>query len=90
MAPGADSRAIELAFEGAGRLEIDGQGNLVLRMGDGQVTEQAPAIYQEMNAVNNYLDSIYSKNSQRRQTLATTLPSIASFDTGPNNLESKL
>lgn len=47
VAPGADYRAIELAFAGADKIEIDAKGQLVLSTPAGTVTERPPAIYDE-------------------------------------------
>ncbi|HZS08469.1 MAG TPA: SBBP repeat-containing protein [Blastocatellia bacterium] len=47
VGPGADPRQVRLAFEGADRLRLDGEGNLVVRTKAGEVTQHAPVIYQE-------------------------------------------
>ncbi len=49
VAPGADPRAIGLGFEGAERVEVDAQGDLVLRTAGGEVRQHKPVIYQEVN-----------------------------------------
>jgi uncharacterized repeat protein (TIGR01451 family) len=46
VAPGADVRAIRLAFEGADRLEIDERGDLVLHTPAGELRQHAPAVLQ--------------------------------------------
>src|SRR5437773_7686907 len=51
VAPGGDPRAIELAFEGADRLAIDGAGDLVVDLGDRTLRQGKPVIYQEVDAV---------------------------------------
>jgi hypothetical protein len=48
VAPGADPGVIGLRFEGAERLEIDAQGNLVLRTAAGELRQHKPAVYQEV------------------------------------------
>ena len=48
VAPGADPRAIALAFEGLDRLEVDTRGDLVLHTPAGEVRQPRPVIYQEM------------------------------------------
>lgn len=45
-APGSSPGQVVLHFEGAESLAIDGGGNLVLAVGDGQVTLEAPRVYQ--------------------------------------------
>ena len=54
VAPGADPRAIRLAFqsrdrEGAGALRIDGQGDLVLEAEGSELRLHRPVIYQEIS-----------------------------------------
>ncbi len=46
VGPGADASRIKLEFEGARKLEIDAEHNLVIRTGGGTVIEHAPRIYQ--------------------------------------------
>jgi hypothetical protein len=47
LAPGADPRRIVLGFRGADNLEIDSQGDLVLRTGGRAVRLHKPVMYQE-------------------------------------------
>jgi hypothetical protein len=49
VAPGADPGAIRLAIRGAESVWLDGQGDLVLHTGGGDVIEQAPVAYQLVN-----------------------------------------
>jgi hypothetical protein len=51
VAPGANPAAIQLAFQGTQGMSVDGQGNLVLHMAGGNVTEQTPVAYQEIGGV---------------------------------------
>ncbi len=51
VAPGANPDAITFAIQGAQGLALDGQGNLVLNTAAGDVTEQAPVVYQEIGGV---------------------------------------
>ncbi len=46
VAPGADYRLIRLGFEGASELSLDADGNLRLAVEDGELSFQAPAVYQ--------------------------------------------
>ncbi|MCZ6479418.1 MAG: SBBP repeat-containing protein, partial [candidate division NC10 bacterium] len=59
VAPGADPKAITLAFEGADKLEINDQGDLVLQTVAGQVIQHAPVIYQEINGVKQAINGHY-------------------------------
>src|SRR2546425_95999 len=47
--PGADPNRIVLAFQGAARLEVDEQGDLVLHTVGGPIRQRKPAIYQEVH-----------------------------------------
>lgn len=49
--PGADPHAIKLSFDGATSMALDDHGNLVLHAPGGDVVQQAPVIYQEVNGV---------------------------------------
>jgi hypothetical protein len=52
VAPGANPQDIALKFEGAETLDLDAQGNLVVRTVSGQnIIEHKPVIYQEVNGV---------------------------------------
>ena len=52
VASGADPSAITLGFQGANRLEIDAQGDLMVHSGmGGQLRQRRPLIYQEVNRV---------------------------------------
>ena len=47
LSPGADPKAIDLAFDGAEAIAIDGAGELVLSMGGGEVRMHKPTLYQQ-------------------------------------------
>ncbi len=49
VAPEADFRSITLGFEGADRVEVDGNGDLVLDTAAGEIRQKRPLIYQEVN-----------------------------------------
>ncbi len=51
VAPGADPGRIMLGFEGAEKLEVDADGDLVLHMADGQIRQHKPLIYQEAGGI---------------------------------------
>jgi hypothetical protein len=52
VAPGADPHAIRLAVQGAKKLRIDSQGNLIATVGKGEVSFQRPVAYQEDSHAN--------------------------------------
>jgi hypothetical protein len=49
--PGADPGSIVLSFEGADKMEVDAQGDLVLHTAVGPIRQQRPFIYQEVDGV---------------------------------------
>src|SRR2546430_616141 len=49
--PGGDPNRIVLGVQGADRLEVDAQGDLVLRTASGSIRQRKPVIYQEVNGV---------------------------------------
>jgi hypothetical protein len=49
VAPGADPKVIELAFDGADKIEIGEQGDLILDIADGKIHLDEPRIFQEIN-----------------------------------------
>src|SRR5262245_53557215 len=49
IAPGADLQTVVLAFQGAERLEIDAQGELVLHTAAGAIRQHKPIIYQQID-----------------------------------------
>ncbi|MGH8604600.1 MAG: SBBP repeat-containing protein, partial [Gammaproteobacteria bacterium] len=49
VAPGVDPKAITLAFQGAGKVELNAQGDLVLHTTGGPICQPRPVIYQEVN-----------------------------------------
>jgi hypothetical protein len=65
VAAGADPNEILLSIRGADKLEVDARGDLVMHAGGGEVHQQKPFIYQEVNGVRqeipgNYL--LYDRN----------------------------
>jgi len=47
VAPGADPKQIQVAYEGVESLGVEANGELVLRTGLGEVRQQKPRVYQE-------------------------------------------
>ena len=46
LAPGADPSRIHMHFEGADGVSVNARGDLVLKLGSGEVVQQAPVVYQ--------------------------------------------
>ena len=57
--PGADPNSIVLAFENSSRLQVDGDGNLLVELDDGQVIQHAPVIFQDIDGERQYIDGGY-------------------------------
>jgi hypothetical protein len=57
--PGSSPGVIQMQVQGAQSLALDAQGNLVLHTTGGDVTEQAPVAYQEINGVRQAVSSRY-------------------------------
>jgi uncharacterized repeat protein (TIGR01451 family) len=51
VAPGSDPKAIRLGFEGAEKLSVDADGDLILRTRDGAIRLHKPIIYQKINEI---------------------------------------
>jgi hypothetical protein len=59
VAPGADPAAIELGFEGADGVSVDGDGDLVLATGAGELRLHRPLVYQEADGERRRVDGGY-------------------------------
>jgi len=66
VAPGADPETITLAFEGADKLEIDAEGNLVLHIAGGHLIQRTPVIYQEINGARKAITGHYVLRNKDR------------------------
>ncbi len=66
VAPGADPRAIALGFQGVNRLEVDGQGDLVLHVAGGELRQQKPLIYQESGGARQTISGRWVLRGQHR------------------------
>ena len=59
VAPGADPRAIRLGFQGVDNLDIDAQGDLILRTRGSEFRQRKPFIYQEINGTKKTVPGMY-------------------------------
>src|SRR5437879_4504448 len=59
VAPGADLNRIVLGFQGAERLEINAEGELVLHAAGGVIRQRVPVIYQEIDGVRTKIEGRY-------------------------------
>ncbi len=66
VAPKVDPSVITLGFAGADALEIDPQGNLLISTDGGQVIQQTPIIYQEIDGIRQDVDGGYALSENGR------------------------
>ncbi len=77
VSPGSNPTRIVLDFRGADKLEVDGEGNLVLETAGGTVALRRPAIYQEIDGVRREISGGYVRKGARRVGFA-----VAAYDAG--------
>lgn len=86
VAPGADPKAITLAFEGADNIEIDPEGNLILQLADDEIRFHKPQVYQEIHGTQQVIpgDYVFLNNGPRttdhRQPIKIGFQ-VAAYDT---------
>jgi len=66
VAPGADPRRIEFDVRGAKRIRRDEHGDLVLKMGEGEIRLHKPVVYQEKNGARQEIAAQYAITEQNR------------------------
>ena len=76
VAPGADPKAIRLAFNGVQQMRVDAEGNLLLGMAGGEVRQHKPILYQEENGIKQVIDGRYIIHGEREVGFE-----IAGYDT---------
>jgi uncharacterized protein (TIGR03437 family) len=59
VSPRSDPRKIKLAFEGAEKIAVDEQGDLLLDIGGEQLRMRNPIVYQESNGARRQIESRY-------------------------------
>jgi Beta-propeller repeat len=59
LSPGADPNTIKLVFDGADRMAVDAQGDLILYTEGGELRQRRPVTYQEMNGRRREIASSY-------------------------------
>lgn len=63
IAPGADANKVQFDVQGADRLSVASNGDLVLHKGSDEIRLQAPVIYQEFHGAQVPVDGQYTVNS---------------------------
>src|SRR6266481_5767425 len=66
VAPGGDPGAIQLALQGAEKIQIGAGGDLVLHVPEGTVTFQKPVVYQTVRGVRQEIAARYSLSRKQR------------------------
>lgn len=66
VSPGADPDSVEIAFDGTERVEISGDGDLVLHTPSGELLSRRPRVYQTQNGVEQAVDASYVFRDQGR------------------------
>lgn len=77
VAPGADPKAIRLRFEGADKISLDDQGNLIAHIAGGEVIQRAPVIYQEVGGARQEISGGYALRGEGRAGFQ-----MAAYDVG--------
>ena len=62
VAPGANHRQVRLDVEGADRLQIDSEGNLLLHVGDRHIVQRRPVAYQLTANGREHVDARYTRH----------------------------
>ncbi len=66
VAPGADPRRIQFDVRGAKRIRRDEHGDLVLKVGDGEIRWHKPVVYQEKDGARQLLAARYAITDKTR------------------------
>jgi hypothetical protein len=75
VAPGADAKQIQVAYEGVEPLGVDAGGDLVLRTALGEVRQQKPRVYQEIGGKQVEVGARYAMVADNRVSFE-----LASYD----------
>src|SRR5258706_12828001 len=78
LAPGADPNRIVLGFKGADKLEIDAEGSLVLHASGGDIRQDKPVVYQNIDGVRRDIAGGYVRKGANRVGFQ-----VAAYDTRP-------
>ena len=75
VGPGADAGRIEIAYEGVDSIRVDPGGDLILRTAGGELRQQRPKVYQEVDGSRIAVEAKYRLKGRR-----TVAFELASFD----------
>jgi hypothetical protein len=80
VAPGADPKAVRLAFAGADQLTIDKRGDLVLKSGDDDVRLHKPRVYQDINGKQREIEGRYVLYPVKSHSKSKVSFQVAAYD----------
>jgi photosystem II stability/assembly factor-like uncharacterized protein len=66
VAPGADSKTIQLLFDGASQIRLDTNGDLVLSTAFGEIRQHTPNVYQESNGLRQTIEGHWRIGARNR------------------------
>jgi Beta-propeller repeat len=66
VAPGADTGLIKLSMEGAQGMRVDERGDLTMSVGEGEVRQRKPFVYQEAHGVKKEVAARYTLSEERQ------------------------
>ena len=66
VAPGADPKAIQLNFEGADRVEVAADGDLILHTAAGLIRQHRPLIFQDVDGARRQIEGGYVLNDKHQ------------------------
>ncbi|MGH9799645.1 MAG: hypothetical protein ACRD82_04710, partial [Blastocatellia bacterium] len=80
VAPQSDPQQIELAFDGADKLELNEQGDLLVDLSGEQLLMQKPVIYQQVNGQRRLIEGGFSLRDLKSQipNLKSQIPNLKS------------
>ena len=60
LAPGADPSRIRMRFSGAGEAEVNARGEIVLKLGSGELVQRVPVVYQKRGSESVAVEAAYT------------------------------
>jgi hypothetical protein len=80
--PGADPNRIKLAFEGADDIQTDANGDLILKINDGELHFKKPLVYQDVNGTRQPISAQYILQKQDKIAGLQVGVKVAAYDAG--------
>jgi hypothetical protein len=80
VAPGADPKTIRLRFNGAERLILDSNGQLIVKTAGGEMIQHKPVIYQDVGGVRKIIDGNYVLSSGEEGKMSGVGFQVARYD----------